>query len=72
VKERITGKNAPFMGEAAPPDLEKMGYVEEEFAAEGTATAYRADGGLSTDGRWSFSPDTTAPSTARESSFGAR
>jgi hypothetical protein len=60
VTERITGKNAPFMGEAAPPDLEKVGYVEEEFAAEGTATAYRAEGGLSTDGRWSFSPDTTA------------
>jgi hypothetical protein len=60
VTERITGKNAPFMGEAAPPDLEKVGYVEEEFAAEGTATAYRAEGSLSTDGRWSFAPDTTA------------
>jgi hypothetical protein len=60
VTERIVGKNAPFMGEAAPPDLERVGYVEEEFAAEGTATAYRAEDGLSTDGRWTFSPDTTA------------
>ncbi|MFI5306689.1 MAG: alpha/beta hydrolase domain-containing protein [Polyangiales bacterium] len=59
VSEEITGANAPFIGAGsglAVPD----GYVEHEYVASGTATAYAAKGALSMDGRWTFEPDTTA------------
>jgi hypothetical protein len=63
--EEITGENAPFMGEAVAPDLDAVGYVEEEFVAEGTATSYRVDGERTADGRWAFVPDSTAPYRTR-------
>jgi hypothetical protein len=49
-----------FIGEAVPADVQKVGYVEREYVASGTATAYRANGPLSRDGRWTFAPDTHA------------
>ena len=60
LSEEITGGNGPFVGEAVPPNLKQSGYVEHEFVAAGTATAYKANGPLSTDGRWTFEPDTNA------------
>jgi hypothetical protein len=48
-----------------PADLAAAGYVEEEFFASGTATAYKADGDLGGDGKWSFASDTTAPYKTR-------
>ena len=59
VSEEITGGNGPFIGAATGltvPD----GYVEHEYVASGTATAYQASGALSEDGLWTFEPDTTA------------
>jgi hypothetical protein len=56
----IVGNRGLFMGEAVTPDLQKVGYVEHEFVASGTATAYKAKGELARDGRWSFAPDTKA------------
>jgi hypothetical protein len=59
VSEEISGGNGPFIGAAAGLDL-PGGYVEKEYVAAGTATAYKAQAALSDDGRWTFEPTTTA------------
>jgi hypothetical protein len=56
----LTGGNGVFMGEATPPDLQRVGYVQHEFTATGTATSYKLLGALTHDGRWTFEPDTNA------------
>jgi hypothetical protein len=53
------------MGESTPPDLQKLGYVQHEFVAAGTATSYKDVGALTSDGRWSFVSDTSAPYRTR-------
>ena len=59
------------VGELSPPadprplDLSSIGYVQEEFFASGTATGYAADGDLGGDGRWKFTPTSTAPYNTR-------
>lgn len=42
------------------PDLDEAGWVEEEYAAEGTATSYRSDGDLPSDGRFVLEEDAAA------------
>ncbi|MGZ6912041.1 MAG: alpha/beta hydrolase domain-containing protein [Acidimicrobiia bacterium] len=61
----ITGSQPPFLGSATPTDLAKAGYVEHEYVTAGTATSYAAPGGLTADGRWSFTPAGTAPYRTR-------
>lgn len=61
----ITGGNGPFMGAAVGAALEGTSYVEHEYVASGIASSYRPNGSLSSDGRWSFEPDTTAPYRTR-------
>ena len=56
----LTGGNGVFMGESTPPNLQALGYVQHEFAASGTATSYKDVGALTSDGRWTFVPDTDA------------
>jgi Alpha/beta hydrolase domain len=46
-------------------DLAANGYVQEEFFASGTATAYAADGELDADGKWKLTPASTAPYKTR-------
>ena len=41
-------------------DLAAAGFVEEEYTAEGTATSYRSDGPLPTDGTFNLTEDATA------------
>ena len=60
MSKEINGGTGAFIGEAAPPNLKKLGYVEHEYVASGTATSYKAQGQLSRDGRWSFVPDAKA------------
>ena len=46
--------------------FDEYGYTEEEYFISGDATAYSADGTLSTDGQWEVSAtDETAPYTTR-------
>lgn len=58
-------------GQISPPadpvavDLAAAGYVQEEFFAAGTATAYTMVGERTTDGRWQVEPTTTAPYRTR-------
>ena len=42
------------------PSLAAAGYTEAEYTAAGTATSYRAPGGLPTDGRYQLEPSGTA------------
>ena len=53
------------MASAAKPVLKPYGYVQEEFAAAGTATSYGAQGVLGSDGRWTFVKNGTAPYRTR-------
>ena len=49
---------------ASGPRLATVGYVEEEFFAAGTATAFTATS-APTDGRWEVAPTTSAPYQTR-------
>jgi hypothetical protein len=51
----LPGGNAPTGYGPAP-----AGYEVSEYVASGAATSYRADGALSSDGRWNFVPDSSA------------
>lgn len=62
--EEITGPGKPFMGSATAVNV-PPGYVEHEYVAAGTATDYTASGALGQDGRWTFTPGTTAPYRTR-------
>jgi hypothetical protein len=56
----LTGRKGVFLGEGTPPDLQRDGYVQREYAAAGTATSYKVDGALTPDGRWKFASDARA------------
>ena len=66
ISQHLSGGNGVFMGLSRPQSLDP-GYVEDEYAAEGRATAYapvqgqcdpRCSGqaALPTNGRWTFEP----------------
>jgi hypothetical protein len=56
----LTGGSGPFMAAGTNESLAGTGYVQHEYVASGTATAYRSTGALSGDGRWTFAPTTKA------------
>jgi hypothetical protein len=56
----LPGGNAPTGYGPAP-----AGYEADEYVASGTATSYRSEGTLSSDGRWNFVPDSSAPYRTR-------
>ena len=55
LSQRLTGGQGVFMGSSAKQELDP-GYVEEEYAAVGRATAYQSVGPLAADGVWTFRP----------------
>jgi len=59
LSQELIGSRSPFIGASVGAKI-PPGYVEQEFAAAGTATSYRASGALSADGQWTFEPDTSA------------
>ena len=60
----LPNAEAAFLGEGTKPDLAKVGYVQREYIVSGTATSYKTDA-LTADGRWTYTPDTTAPYRTR-------
>jgi hypothetical protein len=54
------GTGHAFLSSANPLDLASVGYVEDEYLIDGTATSYVADGDLPGNGRWSVHPGTSA------------
>ena len=63
--QELTGGKGVFIGSANTTDLKSAGYVEQEFAAKGTAASYTATSALTADGRWTLAPAGTAPYTTR-------
>jgi hypothetical protein len=63
VSQELTGGNGVFIGSANTAI--DPGVVQNEYVASGTATSYKAEGELSGDGRWTFTPDGTAPYRTR-------
>ncbi len=62
----LTGGDGVMIGTAtAGPSLEDVGWVEEEFAATGTAASYRSEGELPTDGTFDLVEDAEADYTTR-------
>ncbi len=61
----ITGGKGPFIGSATTSKLGTIGYAENEYFATGTATSYKATSALTSNGRWNFAPDTSAPYRTR-------
>src|SRR6185437_11121563 len=64
LSQQLSGGNGVFMGEGTPPNLDRLGYVQHEYAASGTATSYTA-ATLPTNGEWNVTPATTAPYRTR-------
>ena len=65
MSEELAGGNGLFIGSPYPfaaPD----GYVDHEYAAAGTATAYEPKSELTDDGRWSFAQSTSAAYRTRK------
>ena len=61
----LSGGNGVSIGSPAKADLTGTGYVENEYAASGTATSYDPQGELAPDGRWTFQPSSTADYSTR-------
>jgi Alpha/beta hydrolase domain len=61
----LTGGKGVFIGASTPAAVEKVGYVETEYAAKGTATSYTVNDTLARAGRWKFTPDASAPYRTR-------
>ena len=53
----LSGGTGPYMGSANPPVLAPFDYVQQEYAASGTATSYKASGALSPDGQWTLAAE---------------
>ncbi|WP_397428892.1 alpha/beta hydrolase domain-containing protein [Pseudofrankia sp. BMG5.37] len=63
--QELAGGKGVNMGSPVSVNLQGTGYVEQEYAASGTATSYKAQGGYADDGRWTFTPDSTAAYSTR-------
>jgi hypothetical protein len=61
----ITGGNGAVTVQPAGFDLAQVGYRESEFFLSGTAASYTSGVALTSDGKWSVTPSTTAPYTTR-------
>jgi hypothetical protein len=64
LSQQLTGGNGVYIGSAAPNNLDRLGYVQHEYAAAGTATSYTA-ATLPTNGEWNVTPAATAPYRTR-------
>src|SRR6478736_5739395 len=65
MSHELTGGKGVFIGSATPANVQRVGYVEHEYAAAGTATSYKVNGKITRDGRWTFVPDAKAPYRTR-------
>ena len=61
----VTGGNGKPELSATSFDLSTVGYTQSEYFLSGSATAYRAEGTLGPDGKWTAVPRSQAPYTTR-------
>ncbi len=59
------GKGTILVSTGDTPDLQKSGYVQEEYAVAGTAHAYATKGAYPEDGKIALTPTTSAPYKTR-------
>jgi hypothetical protein len=60
----ITSPGSAFI-EATTFDLAEVGYTQQEYFISGTATAYTSASPLTPDGKWTVTPESTAPYKTR-------
>lgn len=60
VSRELTGGKGVYIGSATPANVQKVGYVEHEYVAAGSATSYKVDGTITQNGRWRFVHDAAA------------
>jgi hypothetical protein len=60
LSKELSGGDGVFIATADPDVIGQAGYVQREYAAEGTATDYEEQGDRTKDGRWTFEPDQKA------------
>ena len=60
----ITSPGSAFI-ESTSFDLSEVGYTQEEYFISGTATAYTSASPLTSDGKWTATPASTAPYKTR-------
>jgi hypothetical protein len=60
MSEELTGGDGMFIADVIPVELDDYGYVQEEVLVAGTATSYRSEGDLPTDGHFELVEDATA------------
>jgi hypothetical protein len=65
LSQELRGGNGVYLADSIPLDLPRYGYVQHEYLASGTASSYRVTAPMTTDGRWSFAPDASAPYRTR-------
>jgi len=65
LSHQLQGGSGVYLADAIPADVSHDGYVQHEYLATGTASSYRLTAPLTTDGRWSFAADATAPYRTR-------
>jgi Alpha/beta hydrolase domain len=65
LSHQLTGGNGVYLADPIPVDLKKYGYVQHEYLATGSASSYQDAAPLTHDGRWSFTPNTSAPYRTR-------
>ncbi|HEX2737320.1 MAG TPA: alpha/beta hydrolase domain-containing protein, partial [Acidimicrobiia bacterium] len=59
VSREIAGGKGVHIGSATPANVQKVGYVEHEYVAAGSATSYKVNGTITHNGRWRFVHDAT-------------
>jgi hypothetical protein len=61
----LAGGKGVALASPVPADVAAVGYVEHEYTATGTATAFQPVGALGFDGHWELAPAGTAPYQTR-------
>ncbi len=65
VANEITGGKGINLASASTGPVVPKGWIESEYAVEGTAASYSSAGPLPTDGRWTLTEGVTAPYRTR-------
>ena len=65
VEGPITTGNGKIVVQSSNFDLASVGYEQAEYFVSGTATSYTSATPLTDDGKWTVSPDQSAPYTTR-------
>ncbi|HTO01453.1 MAG TPA: alpha/beta hydrolase domain-containing protein, partial [Microthrixaceae bacterium] len=60
MSDELTGGKGVMIGDLSGQDLSKVGFVQHEYAAQGTAVSYKSDAALPGDGKFELTEGDTA------------